>query len=133
MERVIYCPSDELLEKASDISKKNYLPIIVGDNDHTKNLEFDREKISIVSIPEHKGYTIFNSIKKGFHQNIKYKNEFIIIKNKINLFINNELIKPMYEESHIAKFVYLCKESGDYSCKIIVDEKVEEEFSFVVD
>jgi hypothetical protein len=132
MYRVVYCPSDEFLEESAILAKKNYLQIIVGDNDYTKNLEFNREKVSVVSIPEHKGAMLLNSVKKGFHQSIKYKNDFIIIKNKINLFINNELVKPVYEESHIAKFVYICKEYGNYSCKIIVDEKVEEEFSFVV-
>jgi hypothetical protein len=132
MERVIYCPSDNLLEEASALSKKNYLPIIVGDNDHTKSLDFNRKKVSVVSIPEHRGCILLSSVKKGFHQNLKYRNDFIIIKNKINLFINNVLIKPMYEESHVAKFVYLCKESGDHSCKIVVDGKIEEEFSFVV-
>lgn len=132
MDRVIYCPSDSFLDEASSLSKRNHLQIIIGDNDHTRGLAFDRHKVSVVSIPQYKGYSLLDSVKKGFHQNIKYKNEFCIIKNKINLFINDELVKSLYEESHTAKFLYLCKEFGDYSCKIIVDGILEEEFSFVV-
>jgi hypothetical protein len=132
MNRVIYCPSNEFIEEASSLARKNYLQIIVGDNDHTQNLVFDREKVSVVSVPMYKGSVILTCVKKGFHQNIKYKNEFCIIKNKINLFVNDESIKPLYEESHVAKFMYVCKEIGDYSCRIVVDQKIEEEFSFVV-
>jgi hypothetical protein len=133
MNRVIYCPSDDLIEEASSLSKKNHLQIIVGDNAHTENLQFDRTKISVVHIPQDKGYFILNSVKKGFHQNIKYKNEFSILKDRITFMINDDKVKSLYEESHIAKFVYLCKEIGEYHCKIFIDGKIEEEFSFVVD
>jgi hypothetical protein len=133
MNRLIYCPSDDFVEEASALSKKNYLQILVGDNDYTKNLDFNRGKVSVISVPENKSCSFNTSVKKGFHQNIIYKNEFCIIKNNVNLFINDELIKPMYEERHVAKFVYLCEYGGDHSCKIIVDEKIEEEFTFVVD
>ena len=132
MNRVIYCPSNEFLEEASSLARKNYLQIIVGDNDHTENLDFDREKVSVISVPENKGYSLSTIIKKGFHQNIKYKNEFCIIKNRVSLFINDEPVKPVYEESHVAKFIYFCKNIGDYSCKIVIDQEIEEEFSFVV-
>jgi hypothetical protein len=132
MDRVIYCPSSEFLEEASSLARKTYLQIIVGDNDHTADLDFDRGKVLVVSVPQNKGYFFLKSVKEGFHQNIKYKNEFCVIKNKVNLFINNDLIKPVYEESHVAKFIHLCKDVGDYSCRIVVDQKIEEEFSFVV-
>ena len=132
MDRIIYCPSDYFIEEATSLSAKNYLPIIIGDNSHTENLIFDREKVSVVSIPVHKGCMLLDSVKKGFHQNIKYKNEFLIIKNKVKLFINDKPIKSMYEESHVAKFVFVCEEIGNYYCKIVVDQEIEEEFSFVV-
>jgi hypothetical protein len=132
MDRVIYCPSDDFLEEASTLSSKNYLQIIIGDNSHTESLIFDREKVSVVSIPVYRGYTLLGNVKKGFHQSLNYKNEFIIIKNKIQLFVNNKIIKPMYEESHVAKFIFICEEIGDYSCRIVVDGKIEEEFCFVV-
>jgi hypothetical protein len=132
MERVIYCPSDEFLAEASSLSRKNSLQIIVGDNDHTRSLEFNREKVSSVSIPRHRYCAFLKTVEKGFHQNIKYINEFVILKNKINLYINNDEVKSLYEESHIAKFVYPCTDVGEHSCKIIVDGKIEEEFSFVI-
>lgn len=132
MDRVIYCPSDDFLDEAIAMSSKNHLPIIIGDNSYTENLIFDREKTLVISIPMHKNFMAFDSVKKGLHQNIFYNNEFIVIKNKIKLYVNDKLIKPMYEESHTAKFIFVCEEIGNYCCKIIVDQKLEEEFNFVV-
>ena len=132
MDRVIYCPSDEFLAEASALSAKNFLQIIVGDNDHTSSLEFDRAKVLPISIPRYRGCSFLESVQKGFHQNIKYVNDFIVLKDKISLYINNDKVKSLYEESHVAKFIYSCKDSGEYSCRIMVDEKIEEEFSFVI-
>lgn len=133
MNRVIYCPSDELIDIASSVSKLNHLPILVGDNDYTKELKFNRDIVSVISIPEYKGCICLENVKLGFHQDIRYRNEFTVIKNNIKLFINEKEVKSSYEETHSAKFVYLCTKSGSYQCKIFINDEIEEEFTFVVD
>lgn len=132
MYRVIYCPNQDFLDTATLLSKDNNLSILIGDNDYTKNLSFNRDIVSIIKIPEHKEINTLQNVKKDFHQIIIYINEFLNIKDKIKLYINDIEIKSLYEESHNAKFLYLCKDIGEKDCKILINNQVEEEFSFVV-
>lgn len=134
MQRYVYCPSEEFLDEANNLAKKVSLSIMVGDNDHSTNLSFDRSKVSVIKIPERQDVFISNStIKLGFHQSIKYTNEYKVLKNNIELYVNNKKIPSFYEELHVVKFNFLCTEIGEHSCIINISNKKEEEFSFVVD
>lgn len=132
MNRMIYCPNEGMLEKAISMSKINLLPILIGDNEHTRKINFNRDDVCSISVPEYKGYDILTSVSVGFHQNVKYCNEFRILKNNIKLLVNNNQIKSLYQEKHFAKFIFKCEKSGNYECKILVNDEIEEEFSFVV-
>ena len=134
MYRVVYCPDHSQLEVAEILSKKTFLPILVGDNLNTEKLFFDRESVSIIAIPELENLQYDEkNIKKGMHQFIKYTNEFSNIKNNIRLEINSLSVKSLYEETHCAKFIYKCEESGFYSCIIYINNEIKKEFNFVVD
>lgn len=133
MQRYIYCPSDDLLDEAIELSKNVALPVIIGDNDFSQNLTFDRSRISLLKIPEHLSIFISSTnVSQGFHQSIKYTNEFKFLKNNIKLYINNVLVPSLYEENHIVKFNYLCQEKGIQKCIIFIGEEKQEEFNFVV-
>jgi hypothetical protein len=66
------------------------------------------------------------------HRVATLENEFKDLKNSTKMIINDTLISPLYEEMHVIKYNYLCNEIGQYSCTIIIDNKKEEEFHFVV-
>ena len=51
MERLVFCPVDGDLEKAEALGEEYRLPVLVGDNESTKNLDFDRNEIQVVFIP----------------------------------------------------------------------------------
>ena len=133
MKRYIYCPDDNSLNEATELAKKIGIPILIGDNKDSKNINFDRSSVCVIKIPENKSISLlYNDVPAGFHQSVKYTNEFKNLKNNTNMFINNILIKPLYEEMHVVKYNYLCDEIGQYSCTIMVDNEKQEEFHFVV-
>ena len=98
MERLIYCPSDDKIEEAIKLSKNNSLQILVGDNFYTKDLIFDRNIVSVIKIPQKKTVNYIEYVTQHLHQNIEYINEYVEIKNKIKLFIDEIEVKPVYEE-----------------------------------
>lgn len=133
MRRYIYCPNDDSLDEATELAKKISIPILIGDNKDSKNIDFDRNSISVIKIPENRNISLlYDDVPVGFHQSIKYTNEFKDLKNNTKMIINDTLISPLYEEMHVIKYNYLCNEIGQYSCTIIIDNKKEEEFHFVV-
>jgi hypothetical protein len=133
MKRYVYCPSSEYITSAEELAIKTSLPILVGDSEDSKNAEFDRASVLVIKIPEKKELTILHEKAPiGLHQCIRYVNEYKTLKNNIKLFINNTLINPLYEEKHTVRYNYLCEESGDYLCNIIINGSKEEEFRFVV-
>jgi len=133
MERVVYCPSEAFLDESSLLSKKTNLPIVIGDSSHTLDLIFDRSNVQVLKIPQHHvlDYTV-EPVKVGFHQCIYYINEFHKLRGSIQLFINDEKIESVYEETHKAKYLYCCSMIGEQVCEIHVNGKKIEDFSFYV-
>jgi hypothetical protein len=134
MERVIYCPNEAFIDESSMLAKKTNLAIVVGDNDQTEGVAFDRSSVQVLQIPQHKhiDYPI-DPIKLGFHQYISYVNEFLKLRGNIEFFVNNEKIKPVYEETHRVKYLYHCSIIGEQTCQIHVNGQKVEDFSFYVD
>ncbi len=132
MERVIYCPSIDLMEEATSLCKETLLPLQIGDSNHTKDLIFDRDKIQVVEVPGVEDFFSFGQVKQYFHQCIIYVNEFFVLKNKIILKINDEIIKASFEEKHRVKYSYLCTKIGLNVGKLYYENKVIKEFDFVV-
>jgi hypothetical protein len=133
MYRVIFCPSEIFLEEANALANKMQLPILVGHNEDTKNIIFNDKVVSIIKVPQIRSLDILNeSIEVGFHQVIKYVNEFVDLKNNTRLYVNNNLVKPVFEEKHKCNYSYYCDTIGSYSCDIFVREDKLESFSFAV-
>lgn len=134
MERLIYCPSEAFIDESSLLSKKTNLPIVIGDNDSTKDIVFDRSYPQVVEIPEHRGLDYMaGPVNVGFHQSIVYINEFYKLRGNIELLINDEKIKSSYEETHKVKYLYHCSIIGEKKCQIFIDGEKIEEFGFYVD
>lgn len=51
MDRVIFCPDESFLAEAERLSRLHVAPILIGDNERTSRLLFDREKPIPLSIP----------------------------------------------------------------------------------
>lgn len=78
MDRVIYCPDDSCLEEAKKLSQLHLVPILVGDNERTIKLKFDRSKPIPLSIPiEHYCQLTPSQPVSGERFNFVYVNEFI--------------------------------------------------------
>lgn len=123
----------ELLPEAEAFAKFSKLPILIGDNEHTESLDFDRNQIQVIQIPFF-NYFIFNNfnIKHGFHQNFIYVNEFFELKNNVKLFINDVQIESMYQEKYKIKFSYCCNTIGKHFGKVYLNNELVEEFEFNV-
>lgn len=134
MKRYVFCPSESYLDDATSLAKEVSLPILVGDNDDTLNMVFDRTSVSVIKIPEHRFVEAYSEkVELGFHQTIRYVNEFKKLKNNVKMYVNGDIIPPLYEEMHVVKFNFLCSKIGEYLCIIMISGEKEEEFSFVVD
>lgn len=133
MKRYVFCPSNDFLDQATILAKEVSLPILVGDNEDTTLMSFDKNSVSVIKIPEYRFIESHNeNIEVGFHQTIKYVNEYKNLKNNISLYVNEQLIPSFYEEMHAVKFNFLCSKVGEYLCIITISGEKEEEFSFVV-
>lgn len=131
MQRKIFCPSDRLLDEASVLSKETGLLIQVGDSIKTKDLNIDRDIVSIIRIPEEVSLDYKSKVKLGFHQVIYYINDFQDSK-QIKLFIGDSIIHPMYTETYRNKYLFYPSRTGIFSCKIFNGEELIEEFEFSV-
>jgi hypothetical protein len=116
------------------LSLKYKRNILVGDNDDSRKMDFDRNKVQLICIPKVDRIIILKTnLTFGTHQCIVYENEFVVLKNNTQLFVNNILIKSLYEEKHKIKFVFNEYNIGLNIFKFIVNQKEKESGEFYVD
>lgn len=132
MKRVVFCPSEDLIEQASILAKKNNLPINIGLCEDIQNAKSSFNRVEIIEVPEFREFFYLQNIKQNFHQNIIYNNDFIIFNKNIELLINGNKYEPMLVEKHSARFSIYEPESGTRSCKIVVDGEELESFEYYV-
>lgn len=77
MYRVVYCPADKTAEDAHPLASEWGLPIQHGDSARTEDMDFDRSKIQIISIPVERGFA-YNEVEFQINQPIpvKYSNDW---------------------------------------------------------
>ncbi len=123
MERVIYCPSAELLDDAEKEAKNTLLPIVVGESDRLKDLQFDRSVVSVVQIPKHRFLDVSStSVKLGTHQYVYVIDEFCDdLSTSYSVLVNSEKVFPMYWEKHSAKWAIPCNVAGKFSVNVLVN------------
>lgn len=132
MRRVIFCPNESLLSEAEILSKKNNLPINIGLFEEIEDLSFDHGKIQILEVPEKNNLFYFQTCANHFHTNIWYENDFIELKNKTVLNIDDIEFKPVLAEKHKVHFLILEKTTGNKKCSIISNNKILESFNYDV-
>lgn len=121
-----------MLEEASAISKINFMQIQVGSSQSTNDLEFDRESVSVVEIPEFNYLEYKKDIDIGLHQVLNYHNDFINIDNTIIATVDSEEISPTITEKHYAKFIFPCNTPGEFTANVIFNETILESIVFYV-
>lgn len=132
MKRVVFCPSEDMIEEASILAKKNNLPINIGLCENIKNAKSFFNKVEIIEVPEFREFFYLQNVKQNFHQNIIYNNDFIMFNKNIKLLINNDKHEPLLVEKHSVKFSIYEQKSGTMSCKILLDEEELESFEYYV-
>jgi hypothetical protein len=132
MKRVVYCPENHDVKEAEDLSRQTRLQIQVGESKNISNLEFDRTKVQVIEIPQINELYSLPTVQQNFHQIIMYVNEFLVLKNNIELKIDEELVKPIFEEKHRVKYAYFCSYDGVKCGRFYFDNKIIREFDFVV-
>ena len=123
MNRVVYSPSDKHKKEAEQLAIIVGLPIIFGDNEHTKNLEFDRDKVQVLFVPKEKKLDYLSPAKKLFACPIGYANDWISFDNTTTCLADNgeHLFYPKlsYMEDHYIKFIARFPKSGEWKIKIL--------------
>lgn len=133
MNRAIYCPSDEQLDEARVLAAEMFLPILVGDNQTTVNLDFDRLSVGVITIPEFKSFKCSrNVIRLGFRQQFLYENDYLPIRDVAILKINGQFIEPMFQEKHKIKWSYTTQHAGIHIAELLINDAVSERLEFNV-
>jgi hypothetical protein len=131
MQRLIYCPDSEKLDEASNLSKKLSLPIVVGESESISFIDFDRDSVSVLIVPEKNQIHFIENVNQGLHQSVRYTNEFIDL-NSATLRDCDLQILPIIKEKHYCQFIYPCNNVGNRSFSILVGEVVLEERNYSV-
>lgn len=134
MERVVYCPSEEMLSKAESLAKSTFLSIVMGDAERLSDLQFDRTSVSVLEIPRHKEIQVYSdTILLGTHQFVYIVDEFIGKHfSNYSVYVNEEKLKPMYMERNSAKWCVPCNKIGSFLIKVFLEKEVMMEKKFDV-
>lgn len=123
MNRLVYAPTQEYKKEAESLAVEVGLPIIFGDNEYTKTLEFDRSKVQVLFIPKEKRLDHLSPAKKLFACPIGYANDWVKFDNTTLCVASNEqeLFYPKlsYMEEHYIKFIARFPKSGKWTIKIL--------------
>jgi|688.fasta_scaffold177091_4 hypothetical protein len=132
MRRVIYCPTEDRLPETNILVRSSRLPVNVGDFEQSIDLDFDRNIVQVLEIPEIRNVIYMKEIQNGFHQKITYFNDFIVFNQNFFILINNQKYFPAIVEKHKLKFVIEEKEIGIKNATIINSQEKIEEFEYNV-
>jgi|688.fasta_scaffold756391_2 hypothetical protein len=132
MQRLIYCPSNEKLDEASSLGKKLSLPIVVGESESISFINFDRDSVSVLIVPEKNQIRFIENVNHGLHQSVRYTNEFVDFDDTTMLKDGDLEIAPTIHEKHYCQFIYPCNSVGSRSFSVFVNGVFLEERNYVV-
>lgn len=138
MNRTIYAPSEDFLEEAQKFAKNGSISITIGECEAFKDLDFDRSKVQLVTVPTNKYIEYLKKVKVHHTQCIDYIDEWTTMNssavcycysNSLSYSISN---KPLILEKNCIKFKFRLPKSGEYNFSIEINNKKYEEGSFLV-
>jgi hypothetical protein len=131
LQRVVYCPSEGSLEEAQTVAKSGNIPIQIGDSQKTQDLEFDRNSVSILLIPNNFSLTFNNKVKLGVATRISVYDEWHSYTNTpVSMVVQSDVVgttyieHPLYTEINSAVFVVRFKEIGNNTFTIMNNDLV---------
>jgi hypothetical protein len=128
MERVVFCPSDDLLAEAEEMASLWQVPVQVGDSPRTEILKFDRSEVGILNIPTNQFFEMTRTwYQTGRPIVCSYVDEFAAVDK-----VRGELVGPqgqdipksVYSTKYRASFKFWIDFPGDYTFKVVDDEGV---------
>lgn len=130
MNRIVYCPSIEHQKEAEQLAANVGLPIVVGDNEYTKNVEFDRTKVQVLFVPKEKVFDHPKVTKKLFACPIGYGNDWVNFDHNLQCVaqFGEQSFRPKisYMENHYARYIARFPKPGNWSITIMYKNDVIE-------
>jgi hypothetical protein len=130
-----------MMSEAEKLSRLHLVPILLGDNERTDKLIFDRSKPSVLSIPINH-YLHFSSedLVQGRLFSMKYVNEFVDLKNVSFQILSARIgepngywpLVPVNKEKHSALFKVTPSEWDTYTFFAKIETEVIDSFKFEV-
>jgi hypothetical protein len=128
MDRVIYCPDETFLAEAQKLSRLHAAPILVGDNERTANLKFDRDSPIPLSIPTIHYLTMEPEIATvGTTVKFSYCNDFLDLSKNVFFTLFSHLVGEPNGHS-VLKINHLEK----HYVELMVRISFESKFSLVI-
>jgi len=122
MNRMVYSPSIELKKEAEELAVLTGLPILYGENEHTKDVDFDRKKVQVVFIPKEKFLGVPDKIRKFFACPVGYENDWIKLDSSIECWAlnDNDKIKGnlSFMESHYVRYILRFPYAGNWTIRL---------------
>lgn len=132
MLRVVYVPESYDSSLGQELAIKHQIPIVHGLCSLIESVEFDREEIQVLHIPEYKkGGQSAQSIRCNFVMSIRYDDEYKDLSNancilQFNYSDSDEkiIINPSVKEKHLLIFNIRPTDPGAINYDIIVDDEI---------
>lgn len=129
MDRVVFCPSEDKIDEAIELAKEWVLPIQIGDSDRTKELSFDREKVTVIVIPINNYFMPFPALIKPYQpMTVDYYNDFVdcstlefIISTEQNIVMQALPMHVILYDKHHASLPLFLDSEGHYKISVRLD------------
>ena len=126
MDRVVFCPSEDMLEEATKIANEWSIPIQVGDSTRTEKLSFNRDKVSVVVIPINHYFLPFPATIKPYQPiSAEYFNDFIdcskldfLISTEHNIVTQTIPMKVVAHDKHHVSLPLFLDSEGHYKISV---------------
>jgi hypothetical protein len=126
--RIIYSPSEEYRKEAEALAIQTSLPILYGENEHTRFLNFDRNIVQVLFIPKEKFLGFPEKVKKMFACPIGYENDWIDLNSDIQCWASMGELKIKatlsFMEPHFIRYIIRFPKDGNWIIEIVKENNV---------
>lgn len=122
--RIVYCPDISLLQQAEDLARQAQLPIVIGENEFTKQLSFDRSLVQALSAPTYDEFDAENECVKNRAFVMTFKSSSVLDLHGIEAVFDHESGEtftdiPLLMERSFARFNTRLPIAGAWSFRIV--------------
>lgn len=134
MIRSVYCPSEDRLNEATELADNLKLPIVVGNCSNIAEVEFDRDSVCVISIPDKHFLSVTSDeVRANFSQIIDYTNDFVDLrKGNLSILVDNDPLEFQMLEQHRARCFHRSSLLGEHLITVTIDDTVMAEIVYKV-